>query len=138
MNLAILLETNFAKIASFQVSVDSNMQTFYTMNGPVNMQNGPLSATLDIRFFLDQMEVETKSLPVLMGELEHHASLFCAQCDAAFISRNYSYGASKVTELNYSFKLYDYDSFLKNVEKFGRERIDREFTQALEAKLSED
>lgn len=137
-NLAILLETSFAKIAIFQINVDSNIQTFQTMNGPVSMYNGPLSATLDVKFYLDQIEVETKSLGSLMGELEYQASRFCAECDAAFQSRNYSYNTSKVIELNYSFKLFDYDRFLKNVEKFGRERIDREFTQALEAKLSED
>jgi hypothetical protein len=104
------------------------------MHGACNMKTGPTIAELELRFFIDQMSERPTLL--ILGDLENRITQFISQVNGVYLSRNVEIGERKVVD--YKFRLNDYDSFYESLTLLSRKRLDKEFTEALESKLSED
>lgn len=124
-----LLSLPFAKLGEFNINV--RMNDLYSLHGMVS--HSPISADLKLEFYIDQLSSATNAHEIL----EQHLAYFLETTSGAFTGRSLNYGRDNEV-VTYMIKVYDYNQFLDNVYKAYNHLIDKEFTQALEAKLSED
>ncbi len=139
--LSKILENDFAKVANFSINLNYNNHQIMSPLGqnPTVTFYGPQTARLEVIFYIDQSY--KGPVVVLISELERGMRHFCQRCGATFQNRSMDpnmYRNDKVSSINYVFNLHDYGMFIDGVTKMGLEQMDREFTKALEEKLSED
>lgn len=132
--LVKILSTEDALLASFNISIDSNMQSFSSMNGTYGMSMGPASVDMSLTYYLNQMADNKKTL----SDLEKTIAPFLKETKGAFTGRNVEQDINGKTVVNYRLKLTDFEKFSKTANELYIKRMDAEFTAALEAKLLED
>jgi len=129
--LTKVLSTEDAKLASFNVSIQSNMDA---LNGGMSTYMGPADIDMSLTYILNQMADTEKTLT----DLEASVSVILKKTKGVFIGRNVNYDYSGKKVVNYRLKLSDYNLFTQLTNELYLKQMDREFTEALEAKLSED
>lgn len=132
--LTKVLSTSDALLASFNISIDSNMQSFSSMNGAYGMSMGPATVDMSLTYYLNQMADVKKTLT----DLEASIAPFLKLTKGAFVGRNVEMDVTGKRVVNYRIKLSDFEKFSKSAHELYLQRMDAEFTAALEAKLSED
>lgn len=134
--IAAQIELEFVKLVSVGIHVNTNIHEVWSLHGPIQQPLGPVSAELELRFYVDQ--IERRPNPILLGELEKKIGRFISETNGSFNGRHLHEDFNGTKILDYKLKLHNYETFIETLNRLSRKRIDKEFTKALEAKLSED
>lgn len=98
------------------------------------ISSGPATAEVALTYYVNQM-VDPKTA---MSTLEKTISAFLKEAKGTFQHRDVNTDYSGKMVVNYRISLSDFDLFNSAINKLYLQRMDAEFTAALEAKLSED
>lgn len=124
-----LLEIDSIKLGSFTISLLNN--DLVSMHG---MYMGPPSANIEIVFYINQMSTNKN----IHEDLEKHMASVLQELDAVFTGRVSQVEIHRRATITYKIKVWDYYSFISKLDNLYNKQIDKEFTAALESKLSED
>lgn len=137
--LHALLDTDYAKLVHFSMSIDRNSSTMWSIHGPMNMHVQNPTAELALSFYLDQTKLVHQDIYL---SLEKHLHNFLQEVNGVFTHRQMDHrwanDKSSPIEIIYKLKLYNSDEFFRTIEKLYIDLMDKKFTEALESKLSED
>lgn len=129
--LTKVLSTEDAQLASFNASIQSGMDMHY---GGVSSFMGRVEIDMSLTYILNQMADTEKTLT----DLEATVSVILKKTKGVFLGRNIEKEITGRSVANYRLKLSDYNLFTKLIQELYIKQMDKEFTAALEAKLSED
>lgn len=134
--IAFATEIPSVKLASIGVHTNVKPPMQSIAGQMVQVYVTPSSADLELRYFIDQLD--KRPMIIIAMELEAKIARFSAEVHAMFVNRNVheDYNGTKI--IDYTLKLHGYDDFMDSLQRLARKRVDRDFTIALEAKLSED
>lgn len=131
-----VLEIDFTAL-EFNVGFENNNALYHTMNGPVQVHNGPPTVKLYLKYYIDQLSYIPHA--ILCERIEIKIKNLLGIVGGAFLQRQVEpYRESKAWTVSYELRLNDYDRFVTELDKLYRDVAYAEFTQALESKLSED
>lgn len=123
------------KIA-FDISISNHQEDISSRYGSAYMHVGGPSVELYLKYYINQMSVDSPS--IIFTKIEHKLTELLYHVDGVFSQRVVEpFRANEVTTIYYTVKLQDFENFVSKLDTFARLKYDREFTEALEAKLSE-
>ena len=131
-----ILEIDFTAL-EFNISVENNNQQYQTMNGPLQVYNGPPVVKLHLKYYIDQLSHIPHA--IMCERIELKIRTLLGKVGGMFLQRQVEpFRDSKAWTISYSLRLNDYDVFVAELDKLYRNAAYAEFTEALESKLSED
>jgi hypothetical protein len=124
-----LLELENTKL-QWSINIDSNIDMH---NMGMSM---PPSTRLLLTYYINQAALVAPLS--IFKTLENHIAEFNKHVDGSFVHRSVEpFRGEYATTIKYEIVIRDYDHFSNTVSKLARAKVDAQFTQALEAKLSE-
>lgn len=139
-DLLILLETEFAK-PRLHIQVNYRLDPVFSMHSyaPQMIQGHGSQASLTVDYYLDQLQIESRELDVLHLLEKHIFDSLLKHVNGQFTQRVVEpFRSHYATQVRYHLTIPDMEYLSNTVPKLARIKADREFTKALEAKLSED
>lgn len=132
-----VLEIDFTHL-QFNIGIENNNALYSTINGPVQVHNGPPTVKLYLKYYIDQLSHIPHA--ILCERIEIKIRNLLGIVGGAFLQRQVEpyREESKAWTVSYELRLNDYDTFVTELDKLYRNVAYAEFTQALESKLSED
>ena len=121
---------------NFNICIRNDVDWLTSLSGPqIAVQNSSPRVDLHLEVYLDQMAPEKHNI----CELEERISLILRQVDGRWMQRQISpFRGEKVYKIDYQILLHDYENFVEKLHQYALTQLDREFTEVLEAKLTED
>ena len=131
-----VLEIDFTAL-EFHIGYEDNSSSYCTMNGPIQVHNGPPTVKLYLKYYIDQLSHIPHA--ILCERIEIKIRSLLGIVGGSFLQRKVEpYRESKAWTVSYELRLNDYDIFVSELDKLYRNVAYAEFTQALESKLLED
>ena len=113
---------------SIQREVDDNvLKSGYSFYNNVGLR---------LTFYVDQKSVA--DINFISATIEDNLATFNQKVNASFISRSKNVEFNGNITLHYALVMPTYEGFEEQLRRAAQLRMDKEFTKALEAKLSED
>lgn len=128
--LTKIFSTEDTILVSYNLSIRNDPYNY----GGIMISSGPATAEIALTYYVNQA-VDTKTA---LSTLEKSISAFLKQAKGVFQQRDVNLDFSGKQVVNYRISLSDFDLFNTAINKLYLQRMDAEFTAALEAKLSED
>lgn len=90
-------------------------------------------------FYIDQMIMMKSPPPDVFSEIERKIHDMLAVVDGVFTQREVKpFRDKNPMTIEYTLKLESYNNFIDRLNRLARHKADKEFSKALESKLSED
>ena len=138
------LHTFFGKDVRVAYSVEtkyvSSLTRSYPGAGPPVGQTGKMKTTLFLKFHMDMFGMFPDERPYeRLGRLEYNMNLLLKKTNSSFLKRDmYSDALNYGNVQDYTIELEDFNTFKHELHTLALDEVNRQFAQALEAKLSED
>lgn len=119
---------------------NTKLQYTINMDNNMDMHNMGMVTNPHVRLSLTYYINQHPNTPLQIFKIiETHLADFNSKVDGVFTSRSMEpFRGEYVTVVKYEIFLRDYDHLMDGIAKMAKEKVDRDFTEALEAKLSED
>lgn len=140
--MALVVQGNNPSDEIIQLLELENTKLVYTLNVYSDMDMHHMGmpqrhvSKLSLTYYINQHP----NTPIqIFKRLEEHLTEFLQRVDGVFTQRVMEpFRGEYVVTVRYEIQLEDYNTFLDKVSILAKEKVDRDFTKALEAKLSED
>ena len=132
--IAKVLEMPLVTLRDISISIRQNMHDY----GHNAVFIGPPEGDMDLLFHI---VAGGKPLVLILSDLENKIKAFCWNANTTFIQRTAEevrYDGEWHYRVTYKMRIADIDLFNTIIEKLALDAMDKEFTEVLEKKLSED
>lgn len=118
------------------ISIQENLVDMHHLGGHAAIFSGPPDITLTLNVYFNQKSYQDMNL---VERTEKSVSEIIQGVEGRFMSRHvYPFRSDSTCKIVYVVKLLDYEDFQVKLHNLALSKMDREFTEAFETKITEN